>query len=106
MRKLINFLVISSLFISSTAFALSLNEAKTKGMVGETMQGYVAAVVSNREVEALIKDVNQKRRQKYQLLAKKNNITLQQVEKLAAKKAYDKTARGNYVMKNGTWVKK
>lgn len=106
MRILIKLLAVSYLFIAFSALALSLNEAKTKGLVGETSQGYIAAVVSNQEVKALVKGVNDKRRQRYQRLAQKNNISLQQVEKLAAQKAYDKTAPGHYVMKNGAWVKK
>lgn len=106
MRKFINLLAASLLFITSSALALDLNDAKAKGMVGETMQGYLAAVVSNPEVNALIRDVNSKRKQRYQQLAKKNGISLQQVEKLAAERAYKKTASGHYVQKNGSWVKK
>ena len=50
--------------------------------------------------------MNEKRKQKYQQLAKKNGITLEQVEALAAKKAYNKTQSGHYIQVSGRWVKK
>jgi uncharacterized protein YdbL (DUF1318 family) len=42
----------------------------------------------------------------YIKLAAKNGITVQQVEKLAAQKAYDKTRSGHYLWMNGKWTTK
>lgn len=106
MKSLFKWIAAGALFLSSQAFSLTLDEAKAQGLVGETQQGYLGAVVVNADVSALVKDVNDKRKAKYQQLAKKNQITLEQVEKLAGKKAYDKTAKGHFVQKDGKWVKK
>jgi uncharacterized protein YdbL (DUF1318 family) len=100
------FLIISSLFFSSLSFALELDEAKEKGLVGEKDNGYLGLVVNQADAQKLITEVNQKRRKIYLELAAKNNITLTQVEKLAAQKAYAKTAPGHYLWVNGAWLKK
>ncbi|MCF6435867.1 MULTISPECIES: YdbL family protein [Pseudoalteromonas] len=102
-KLLVTFTALSMAF---SAWALSLDSAKNQGLVGETASGYLAAVSSNAQVQALIDDVNAKRKAKYQQLAKKNGISLSQVEALAGKKAIEKTAKGHYVKVNGSWVKK
>tara|TARA_R110000744_G_scaffold6217_1_gene21825 strand:+ start:3842 stop:4198 length:357 start_codon:yes stop_codon:yes gene_type:complete len=100
------FFAAASLLFSSMSFAIELDSAKEQGLVGEQTDGYLGAVVSQSDVLALIKEVNAKRKDKYNQLASKNNLTLEQVEKLAAKKAYEKTTAGHYVLVNGNWVKK
>ncbi|MFQ3248727.1 MAG: hypothetical protein ACI9O6_000529 [Glaciecola sp.] len=100
------FLIISSLFFSSLSFAMDLDEAKDKGLVGEKDNGYLGLVVNQAEAQKLIAEINAKRREIYLELAAKNNITLTQVEKLAAQKAYSKTAAGHYLWVNGVWRKK
>lgn len=109
MRTLIKLLLIPlvTFIISSSAFALSLDEAKSKGMVGETVRGYLEAVAGqNEEVTALVKDINSKRKVEYQAIAQKNGTSLQAVELLAGKKAIEKTPAGQYVKTNGGWQKK
>ncbi|MBN24061.1 MAG: hypothetical protein CL578_03310 [Alteromonadaceae bacterium] len=103
---LTTFVAATSLFFTSMTFAVELDDAKDQGLVGEQTDGYLGAVVSQPDVIALIKEVNNKRKAKYSQLASKNNLTLEQVEKLAAKKAYEKTASGHYVLVNGNWVRK
>lgn len=100
------FFAATSLLFASMSFAIDLDSAKDKGLVGEQTDGYLGAVVNQPDVLALINEVNVKRKNKYNQLAAKNNLTLEQVEKLAAKKAYEKTASGHYVLVNGSWVKK
>ena len=100
------FLIISSLFFSSLSFALDLDEAKDKGLVGEKDNGYLGLVVNQADAQKLIAEINEKRRAIYLELASKKNITLTQVEKLAAQKAYNKTAAGHYLWVNGAWQKK
>jgi|TARA_B110000240_G_C13508625_1_gene457809 uncharacterized protein YdbL (DUF1318 family) len=107
-------LIIVSFLFSSLAFAIGLDEAKQKGLVGERNNGYLGLVVNQmdekktrqKESQNLINDINAKRKAVYVKLAAKNGITLQQVEKLAAEKAYKKTSTGHYLWMNGMWVKK
>ncbi|CAM4019513.1 YdbL family protein [Pseudoalteromonas byunsanensis] len=97
---------IAALGMAFSAWALTLDSAKDQGLVGETASGYLAAVSNGAQVQELIDDINAKRKTKYQQLAKKNGISLSQVEALAGKKAIEKTAKGHYVKVNGRWLKK
>ena len=93
--------------IAFSAFALSLDEAKAKGLVGERPNGYLGVVnPSNTEAQAVIADVNQKRRQAYEDIAKRNRTDLRSVETLAGEKAIQNTKPGNFVEGPGGWVKK
>ncbi|HBH78757.1 MAG TPA: DUF1318 domain-containing protein [Nitrospira sp.] len=93
--------------IAFSAFALSLDEAKAKGLVGERPNGYLGAVnPSNTEAQAVIADVNQKRRQAYEDIAKRNRTDLRSVETLAGEKAIQNTTPGHFVEGPGGWVKK
>lgn len=101
-----HFLIVISLCFSSLTFALELDDAKQQGLVGERDNGYLGLVVVQAEAQKLVDEVNQKRREIYVALAAKNNISLEQVEKLAAQKAYAKTVAGHYIWSNGGWIKK
>ena len=81
---------------TSTAFALSLQQAKQQGLVGEQPNGYLAAVQPSAEVTALVNQINSERRKRYQSIAKKNGTALQSVEQLAGRAAIQKTAPGQY----------
>lgn len=93
--------------VASSAFALSLDDAKAKGLVGEKTNGYLGAVtLADAEARALIEDVNQKRRQAYEEIAKRNGTNVQAVETLAGEKAVQNTKSGNFVEGPGGWIKK
>ena len=96
-----------SLWGVSSASALSLEEAKAKGLVGEKPNGYLGVVApSGGEVQALTNDVNQKRRQAYEDIARRNRTQLDAVEALAGEKAIQNTKLGNFVEGPGGWMKK
>ncbi len=93
--------------VASSAFALSLDEAKAKGLVGEKTNGYLGAVnPSNAEAQALVEDVNQKRRQAYEDIAKRNRTNVQAVETLAGEKAIQNTKLGYFIEGPDGWMKK
>ena len=95
-----------SLLLSLPALALDLGEAKAQGLVGETATGYVAAVKSSPEVNALVKDINAQRKAHYQKIATKNKISLEAVEVRAGQKAIGKTPTGQFVNPGSGWQKK
>ena len=93
--------------IVSPAYAISLEEAKAKGLVGEKPNGYLGTVnPSGPEVQALTSDVNQKRREAYKDIARRNGTQLEAVETLAGEKAIQNTKPGHYVEGPGGWAKK
>lgn len=102
-------LVSVALLPFASASALELKDAKARGLVGETLGGYLEAVKPNPggKVVALVNDINGKRRAKYQQIAKKNGTNLAAVEELAGKKAVGKTDPGNFVKRaDGQWKRK
>ncbi|MFB2754859.1 YdbL family protein [Shewanella xiamenensis] len=95
-----------SLF-SLNVFAMSLQEAKSQGYLGEQPNGYLGLVQNNNDAKAVMDEVNNKRRAHYETIAKKNNISAADVAKLAGEKAIAATDKGNYVQNaQGKWVKK
>lgn len=89
------------------AEAITLQEAKSAGLVGEQANGYLGMVKSSPGVQQLIESVNNARKHHYAEIAANNNTSIEIVEKLAAKKAIDLTPAGQYIrLPSGEWVKK
>jgi len=98
---------IMALSITFSAWAISLEQAKQQGLVGEMSNGYLGIVVESSEVSSLVSEVNEKRKSIYINLARKNKITLQQITALAGKKAIAKTQSGHFIQNaSGKWIKK
>ena len=97
------------LLASATAWAIDIQSAKDQGLVGEARTGYLAAVKTpaTAEVEALIRDVNAKRRAQFERTASKTDATLVQVSNRFYELAVERTASGHYYQNaQGRWVKK
>lgn len=107
MRLIRYLLFVAALLFSVQALALNLGAAKHQGLVGEQPDGYLGVVKATPEAVELASDVNEKRRQAYQRIARENGITLDQVARLAGQKAIEKTEAGEYVKTpTGQWIKK
>ena len=109
MSVMIATLLLGVLWLPRPAWGLTLEEAKSQGIVGEQPNGYLGVVRPGAaaEVQALVNDVNQKRRQMYEDIARRNSTKLEAVEMLAGKTAIDQTRPGNFVRSpSGQWVKK
>lgn len=105
------FLLACTLFINlpNAAFAESLDEAKAKGLVGETQTGYLGSVSPSPSgsIAALVTEINAKRKEQYFAIAQKNGTPISAVEALAAKKAIEATPAGQFVQSaSGSWTKK
>jgi uncharacterized protein YdbL (DUF1318 family) len=89
------------------AFPMSVEEAKTKGLVGEKPNGYLGVVnPASQEAQSLANEVNQKRRQAYEEIAGRNRTQLETVEALAGEKAIQNTKPGHFVEGPGGWIRK
>lgn len=102
-------LIVVTVGTASIVLALSLTEAKDRGLVGEQSNGYLGVVGSSQtpDVQALVNDINRQRREKYQEIAARNETNVQAVELLAGKTTISKTQSGHYVqISSGNWVKK
>lgn len=107
MRTSILAIATAALLLPQLAFALSLDQAKSQGLVGETPSGYLGAVKSSGDVNALVSSINSQRRAEYDRIAKQNGQPRTVIESLAAQKAYQMTPDGQYLQgADGSWKKK
>jgi len=108
MKKFSQLLVIVSFVFSGFIMAASLSPAKSAGLIGEQSNGYLGLVKSaSSEIKMLVKEVNNKRKARYKKIAVSKKISLGDVEKIAGRKAIEKTKSGNYIKRAGQgWSKK
>lgn len=104
--------VLAAIFLGlalQAAWAMDIGTAKSQGLVGESNNGYLAAVKTpvSAEVQALIDDVNAKRRAEFTSTAAKTGATLEQVRVRFYQLAVERTAPGNYYQDaEGNWQRK
>lgn len=101
-------LLIIGLAIALPALAITLDAARSQGLVGEANSGYIAVVdQSSPELERLINEVNSKRKREYAAIAKRNGIDIAQVAARAAEKLEARLKPGEFYQDNlGRWVQK
>ncbi|MCT6591623.1 YdbL family protein [Pantoea dispersa] len=93
--------------LAPSAWALTLDQARQQGRVGETLSGYIAARHQDDETLALVKRINDGRSQQYQRVAQQNNLTTAEVARIAGEKLVNRAGSGEYVRGiNGQWVQK
>jgi uncharacterized protein len=100
-------LAVSALAWPGTARALSLQEAKQQGLVGERPDGYLGLVSPNAapEVRKLVEDVNAKRTEVYAKIAKQEGVSVVVVAARSGERLIREADPGEYVLM-GTWKKK
>lgn len=100
--------LLSALILCATpALALDLTEAKSKGLVGEQSNGLLGAVeAASPDVDELVKTVNDGRMKIYTHNASEQQVPVNQVQAIAGEKLQSNTPAGQYIQKNGKWVKK
>jgi uncharacterized protein YdbL (DUF1318 family) len=90
------------------AFAMSVESAKTQGLVGERQDGLLGVVASpTPELRQLVETTNAERLEKYKAIAEKRGTALDQVQAVAGKKLIDSASPGEYIQgAGGGWQKK
>lgn len=91
------------------AWALSLDQAKSQGLVGERVDGYLGVVTRSpsAEVRTLVADVNSKRQSLYQQRAREAGVTLDVFQLRAGERLQQRAAPGEFVQDaNGQWRRK
>jgi uncharacterized protein YdbL (DUF1318 family) len=100
-------LILLALGMNVQAAALTLNDARAQGRVGETLSGYLAPIQQDPETLALVNRINAARAENYQKLADSNNLPVDEVAKMAGQKLVARAQPGEYVKGiNGKWLKK
>lgn len=107
LRSITLLLALCFTLLAGNAYALDLQTAKAQGYVGEQASGYLGIVKNAAGVQALVADINSRRKAHYEKIARSNGTSLQVVETLAGQKAIDKTPGGQYVRDpSGKWIRK
>jgi hypothetical protein len=105
--RFVTLIALCGMLLASPALALGLQEARGTGQVGEKTDGYVAAIKSTPEANALVADVNAKRKQEYARISKQNGQPIDVVAKLAAQEIITNLASGSsYQGQDGSWKKR
>ncbi|EMN1408295.1 MULTISPECIES: YdbL family protein [Enterobacter] len=100
-------LILLALGMNVQAAALTLNDARAQGRVGETLSGYLAPIQQDAETLELVNRINAARTESYQKLADSNNLPVDEVAKMAGQKLVARAQPGEYVKGiNGKWLKK
>lgn len=106
-RTLIAAFFALGLFLTSQAFAMELSQARAQGLVGETLDGYIAAVTPSPEANAVVADINARRREEYTKISRDNGQTVAVVGKVAAARIIGGLPAGSYYKAaDGSWKRK
>lgn len=106
-RQIVAILLLA--FAFQGAWAIDIHSAKDQGLVGEANTGFLAAVGGSpsAEVQALIADVNRKRKAEFERTAGKTGATVEQVRFRFYELAVERTRPGHYYQdKQGNWKRK
>ncbi|ECE0502954.1 TPA: YdbL family protein [Salmonella enterica] len=107
MKKYLMLWVLTLSLLTPSVWALTLDEARTQGRVGETLNGYLAALKNDADTQKLVLDINRARRASYQQLADSNHLPVDEVAKMAGQKLVERARPGEYVQGiNGKWMRK
>ncbi|EBF1446283.1 DUF1318 domain-containing protein [Salmonella enterica] len=107
MKKYLMLWVLTLSLLTPSVWALTLDEARTQGRVGETLNGYLVALKNDAETQKLVLDINHARRAGYQQLADSNHLPVDEVAKMAGQKLVERARPGEYVQGiNGKWMRK
>ena len=105
--RLATLLALLGALVVTPALALDLHQARSTSLVGEQLDGYVAALNPTSEVQALVADVNAKRQREYARISQQKGQPVDVVAKLAAQQIITQLAPGSpYQGMDGSWKKR
>ncbi len=98
-----------ALVFSLPAHALSLDEAKQQGLVGERATGYLGIVTGapSADLKRMVDEINQKRRSLYLDSASKAGVAVDIMEMRTGQRLQERAPAGEYIQdQNGQWQRK
>lgn len=100
-------ILIAAALFALPALAADLHAARAKGLVGETLSGYIAVVKDTPEAQAVVAEVNAQRRAEYARIAAENGQTADVVGKLASEQIINGLDSGEYYKgPDGSWKRR
>ncbi|MDO6592523.1 YdbL family protein [Neptuniibacter sp. 1_MG-2023] len=107
-----NFIALFALMLSIIAtpvWAISMDDAKSQGLIGERSNGYIGVVTSTPSagLRSLVDSINNKRREAYTKRAAKAGVERSVFEIRMGQRLQQRTPAGQYIqLQNGNWQKK
>lgn len=108
-KTLLTALTLAVTMIAMPAWALSKDEAKAQGLIGERANGYLGVVTSKASpaVTLLVADINRKRKAAYQKSAASAGVERGVFELRMGQRLQDRTPAGQFIqLQNGNWKRK
>lgn len=108
-NKIFAVVTLALTLIATQAWALSKDEAKAQGLVGEAYNGYLAIVTSNPtpELRRLVAYINKQRKAAYANSARSAGVERSVFELRMGQRLKDRASSGHYIqLKNGNWKRK
>jgi len=106
-NRILATLILAASLIALPALAMDLQQARASGLVGEKLDGYVTALKPLPDVNALVTDVNAKRKAEYARISKQNSQPIDVVAKLAVAEIVNGLPKGaSYQAGDGSWKTK
>lgn len=106
------FIFTTILIASASSYALTLDEIKSAGLVGERYDGLLGIVEPNTKgkditkIKKFIDDINKQRMQKYKELSTESSINTKQIQLLTGEKVMNNAIPGTYIMPKNGWQRK
>jgi uncharacterized protein YdbL (DUF1318 family) len=110
--KLRNIFALFTLLLSlvaAPAWALTKDDAKAQGLMGEQSNGYLGIVTTKptQDLKALVAQINNKRRAAYAKGATKAGVERSVFELRMGQRLQERSPAGHYIqLQNGKWKKK
>ncbi len=98
--------MLAAVLIASPVAALTLDEARAQGLVGEQPDGYVGIVQDAPGVRDLVNSVNAQRRSHYEGIAQQNGVPIQAVEQQAGQHLIERAGSGIFVLTPAGWQRR
>lgn len=105
--RLLTIFTLLGMILSLPAMALDLQEARSGGLVGEALSGYVEPLVTRPDVNELVKEINAKRKAEYTRISQQNGQPIDIVATLAAEQIINRLETGHYYKApDGSWKRR
>lgn len=106
-KKIIYLILLILLSISGFAYALDLQAAKNKQLVGESNTGYLVALSTDKNVVSLVSEVNEKRKEIYLQSSRNLGVDVEVFQLRMALKIKEDSQKGHMIQnENNQWVVK
>ena len=109
LKAILTSIILAISLVAAPAWAISKDDAKAQGLIGERNNGYLGIITSspNADLKNLVTGINNKRRAAYDKGAKKAGVERSVFELRMGQRLQDRAPSGHYIqLPNGKWQRK